>query len=66
MNIILNGNNKRIDNIGNVQELINHFFEENRGLIVELNGVIIRRERWQEQLVKEGDVVELIQFMGGG
>lgn len=66
MNIIVNGNKKGIDNINNVQELLSHFFEESKGVIVELNGEILRRDRWKEQLVKEGDVIELIQFMGGG
>ncbi len=66
MNIILNGNKKSIDNINNVEELLGHFFDENKGVIVELNGEIVRRDRWREQSVKEGDVIELIQFLGGG
>lgn len=66
MNIILNGNKKMINNISNVRELLGFFFEEDSGVIVELNGEIVRRERWEEQSVREGDVIELIQFLGGG
>ncbi|MCP5104897.1 MAG: sulfur carrier protein ThiS [bacterium] len=66
MNITVNGNKKEIDNIKNVKELLNFLFEKNEGIIVELNGEIVHRDSWVEQLVKAGDVVELIQFIGGG
>ncbi len=41
-------------------------FEKDEGIIVELNQEIIHRDQWKEQPVKEGDVIELIQFIGGG
>lgn len=34
--------------------------------IVEYNGEILPRERWGTTLLKEGDQVELLKFVGGG
>ena len=35
-------------------------------VIVEYNGEILSRDRWETTLLKEGDQVELLQFVGGG
>jgi len=66
MNITINGNKKEIENINNVRELLGFLLETDRGIIVELNGEIVHRDHWEERPVREGDDVELIQFIGGG
>jgi len=66
MNITVNGLKQTIDNIKNLQDLLNHIFEKDKGIIVELNKEIIHRDQWKEQPLKEGDNIELIQFIGGG
>ena len=66
MDITINGNKKEIDNGKNLQDLLNYFFEKDEGIIVELNKEIIHRDQWKAQPLKEGDVIELIQFVGGG
>jgi thiamine biosynthesis protein ThiS len=33
---------------------------------VELNRQIVQRERWSETLLREGDRLEIVQFVGGG
>ena len=33
---------------------------------VELNGQIVRRKKFDETVLKEGDKVEFLYFMGGG
>ncbi len=57
---------KEIDKIANVEELVHSLVETDQGLIVELNGEIIKRDDWKRQAVAEGDIVELIKFVGGG
>ncbi|MHB1285512.1 MAG: sulfur carrier protein ThiS [Leptospirales bacterium] len=37
-----------------------------RHLVVELNMEIIPRERWADLVLREGDQLELIGFVGGG
>lgn len=44
---------------------------EDRGLppaalVVELNGEVIRQERWSQVQLREGDRLELLHFVGGG
>ena len=39
---------------------------EPKQVVVEINEQIIAKERYRETLLKEGDVVEIISFMGGG
>jgi sulfur carrier protein len=33
---------------------------------VELNRVIVPRDRWAETAIKEGDKLEVVHFVGGG
>jgi thiamine biosynthesis protein ThiS len=33
---------------------------------VELNRDIVPRDRWQETLLKDGDRLEIVHFVGGG
>lgn len=35
-------------------------------LVVELNRRVVRQEDWEGVSLKEGDVVELLNFVGGG
>jgi sulfur carrier protein len=66
MKLNVNGSIKEIDKIANVEELVHSLVETDKGLIVELNEKIIKRDNWKQQAVVEGDIVELIKFVGGG
>lgn len=35
-------------------------------VIAEVNFALIKREQWQQHVLKEGDTVELLSFVGGG
>lgn len=35
-------------------------------VIAEVNFELIKRDRWQQHLLREGDTVELLNFVGGG
>ena len=35
-------------------------------LVVELNGSIIRQEQWPVVMLKDDDMLELLNFVGGG
>jgi thiamine biosynthesis protein ThiS len=35
-------------------------------VIAEVNFELIKRDRWQQHLLHEGDTVELLSFVGGG
>lgn len=66
MKLIVNGSVEEIEKVTNIEELVHSLVETDKGLIVELNEKIIKRENWKHQDVAEGDIVELIKFVGGG
>jgi len=37
-----------------------------QGLAVEYNRKILRKENWDQQLIFEGDRIEVVHFVGGG
>ena len=37
-----------------------------KSVVVEHNGVIIPRSRWQSEVVQEGDNLEIVTIVGGG
>jgi sulfur carrier protein len=39
---------------------------EGRRVAVMVNGAIVKRERWEATPIREGDVVEVLQMVGGG
>lgn len=66
MKLTVNGSVKEIEKVANIEELVHSLVETDKGLIVELNEKIIKRDNWKQQTVAEGDIVELIKFVGGG
>ncbi|MGD6959935.1 sulfur carrier protein ThiS [Rossellomorea aquimaris] len=54
------------ESISTVLELIHHFNLENRMIIVEQNQTILEKQEHKVTKVKNGDILELVQFVGGG
>jgi len=67
MEIFLNGKKREIsEEIISVEDLSNLFLKSEKGVIIEVNGKLIREDQRAVVKLKDGDKVELIQFMGGG
>ena len=66
MNITVNGIIKDSEPARRLQEFLSSLFASCDGIIVELNEEIVKRENWQETVLKDGDRIELIQMVGGG
>lgn len=66
MKIKINGKEQTINNHPNLHALITHLTPNANRVIAELNGNIIKSAAWQETTVKDGDVLELVTFVGGG
>ncbi|MCP5050855.1 MAG: sulfur carrier protein ThiS [bacterium] len=66
--IHVNGSEREIDNlrVNHLDALVKSMVENDRGVMVELNETLIHRDRWDRQPLQEGDVIELINFVGGG
>ena len=35
-------------------------------IVLEFNGAILNPERWEEQIVQDGDILEIVTIVGGG
>jgi thiamine biosynthesis protein ThiS len=49
-----------------VQELLERLGLDPRGIVVELNRRIVRRPEIGQTALQDGDVLELVHFVGGG
>ena len=66
MQITLNGDTREIPDGLSVAELLAHLDLDERTIVVEHNREILRRPRYGEVALREGDEVELVHFVGGG
>jgi len=66
MNIILNGQNKKIDDNTNIEKLLISLSLDNKRLAVEVNQEIIPRTDFDRFTFSELDKVEIVQAIGGG
>ncbi len=67
MKITLNGNAVELEGELTVAELLKREDVDMPDMVsVELNGEILDRDSFGDQLVKDGDTVEFLYFMGGG
>lgn len=65
MRLVLNGEDKDVA-ADTVERLVDELGLGQTRVAVELNRVIVRRASWAETPLKEGDVVEVVHFVGGG
>lgn len=49
-----------------VSDLINQYKMDPKKIVVERNGEIVHREAYDATELKEGDVIEIARFVGGG
>jgi thiamine biosynthesis protein ThiS len=66
MLIVLNGEKKEIPGGLSVMGLLAHLAIKPERVAVEINEEIVRKATYSETQVREGDRVEVVQFMGGG
>lgn len=67
MQVIINGNNYILDENVNVVQMITMYgITDYKNVVVELNEEIIKENMWQTTIVEDGDVVEIVSFVGGG
>ena len=64
--ITLNGEVRQVPRGLTVGGLLGHLELNERMVVVERNREIVRRGRYEEVRVAEGDAIELVHFVGGG
>lgn len=64
--ITVNGEKRTLENPVTVTEYLKACNYVPVQVVVELNEEIIKRETYDTTVLKDSDVVEILQFMGGG
>ncbi len=66
MKLTVNGKENEIRSSLSIYEFLREKAINPAAVIVEHNYEVPERERWNEIVLKEGDNLEIIKFMGGG
>ncbi len=66
MTITLNGDPLELDAPMNVTKLLERLDIDFRRVAVEHNLTVLKRAAFQSTMVREGDQIEIVNFVGGG
>jgi sulfur carrier protein len=66
MKIYINGEQKEIAHGLNIAELLEELQIRPGRVVVELNRTIVSREVQESTILKDGDMLEIVHFVGGG
>ena len=64
--IQLNGNSYEINTETNLNQLLNKLKIQKTKVAIELNGVIVEKNKYPQVILNKGDKVEIVHFIGGG
>tara|TARA_B100001778_G_scaffold3056_1_gene2612 strand:- start:71 stop:280 length:210 start_codon:yes stop_codon:yes gene_type:complete len=69
MKIRVNGKEKKIE-LENEKVLLSSILEflgyKQNTIVVEVNDLIINSKKWENEIIKEGDRLEIVSIVGGG
>ena len=69
MKISVNGKEKKIE-LENGEALLSSTLEllgyKQNTVVVEVNDLIINSKKWESEILKEGDKLEIVSIVGGG
>ena len=66
MTVRINGETRTVTVAADVAELLAELELPARTLLVEHNGVALRRDEWKGRAISEGDCFELVRIVAGG
>jgi thiamine biosynthesis protein ThiS len=66
MTIILNGDKHELATPVSVSELLRQLEIDERRVAVELNLAVVKKAAYDSSVIRDGDEVEIVNFVGGG
>jgi len=66
MKVTVNGETHQVDESTTVFELLETLALDPDAMVVERNGLVLERERYDDTVLGKGDVLEILRFVGGG
>ena len=66
MRIVVNGDPRTLDGVDTVADLVREFDLTPERVAVEVNEQLVRRAKYAQTPLKDGDRVEIVTLVGGG
>jgi thiamine biosynthesis protein ThiS len=66
MKLVINGEEREFTSISTLSSLVEQIGMKPDRVAVELNHVLVPRDRWGATVLSEGDKLEIVHFVGGG
>jgi len=66
MKLIINGETKTIEDNSSLLKIIRDLEIEDKVMAAAINMDIVKKDDWSNFIPKDGDKLELLQFVGGG
>jgi sulfur carrier protein len=66
MTLRVNGKQVSIDGLASISDLLAHYQLQQKIVVVEQNGEIVDRSRYETTPIADGDRIEIVHFVGGG
>ena len=66
MKLLINGENRTVQDVKTLRTLLQSLDINPNGVVIEHNQNVVSRQKLEEVLLKEGDQVEIVHFVGGG
>ena len=66
MKVFVNGSEKKILSSTTISELIGSLKINSQNVLIEVNREVVVKRDYSATVLKEGDEIELIRFVGGG
>jgi sulfur carrier protein len=66
MRVIINGQEMNIKEGMTVLELLRELDIEEKTMAAAINMEVVKKELWDKEVIKDGDKVEFLHFVGGG
>lgn len=66
MRLKINGKEREVSEGLNIPQLLSLLQIRHKYVAIELNKEIVKRSEWENTILKDGDVIEIVTFVGGG
>jgi len=66
MHLIINGESKEFEDNQTLDYIIKSLEIEDKVMAAAVNMEIVKKDQWNEFIIKNEDKIELLQFVGGG
>ncbi|WP_200762231.1 sulfur carrier protein ThiS [Nitrosophilus alvini] len=66
MKVVINGETKNFNDEKTLQSIIEELKVADKVMAIAVNMEIVKKEKWNEFVPKEGDRIEMLNFVAGG